>query len=117
MPASQRDAAHLWDMLQAARDCMEFVAQATYDEFCANRMMHSAVERRLEILGEAASRVSETFQLSHPEIPWKEIKGIRIVLAHRYGDVNLHQLWQTLERDIPDLLPNLEVLIPPVDHA
>ena len=79
-------------------------------------MMHSAVERRLEILGEAAGRVSEAFQLSHPDIPWKEIKGIRVVLAHRYGDVNLHQLWQALQRDIPDLLPRLEGLIPPIEN-
>lgn len=103
-------------MRQAARDCIEFVKDATYDEFCANRMMHSAVERRLEILGEAAGRVSEEFQLSHSDIPWKEIKGIRLVLAHRYGDVNLHQLWQTLQKDIPALLPRLEALIPPIEN-
>ncbi|HYX31183.1 MAG TPA: HepT-like ribonuclease domain-containing protein [Pyrinomonadaceae bacterium] len=61
------------------------------EEFCSNRMMHSAVERRLEILGEAAGKISDSFQSSHPEIPWKEIKGIRLVLAHRYGDINLHE--------------------------
>ncbi len=116
MLADKRDAAYLWDMREAARDCLEFVSNATYDEFCADRMMHSAVERRLEILGEAAGRVSEAFQLSHPDIPWKEIKGIRVVLAHRYGDVNLHQLWQALQRDIPDLLPRLEGLIPPIEN-
>jgi len=87
MPPEKRDAAYLWDMREAARDCVEFVKAATYDDFCANRMMHSAVERRLEILGEATGRVSEEFQLSHPGIPWKEIKGIRVVLAHCYGDV------------------------------
>ena len=83
----------------------------------ANRMMHSAVERRLEILGEAAGRVSEEFQLSHPEIPWKELKGIRVVLAHRYGDVNLHQLWQSLQRDVPESLPKLNGLIPPAEGS
>ena len=115
MPPDKRDAAYLWDMREAARDCIEFVKAATYDEFCADRMMHSAVERRLEILGEAAGRVSEGFQLSHPGIPWKEIKAIRVVLAHRYGDVNLHELWQAVQRDLPDLLPKLDVLIPSVE--
>jgi uncharacterized protein with HEPN domain len=114
MPAEKRDAAYLWDMREAARDCVEFVKAATYDDFCANRMMHSAVERRLEILGEATGRVSEEFQLSHPEIPWKEIKGIRVVLAHRYGDVNLHELWQAVQNDLPDLLAKLDVLIPTI---
>jgi uncharacterized protein with HEPN domain len=115
MLADKRDAAHLWDMREAARDCLEFVKNATYEQFCADRMMHSAVERRLEILGEAAGRVSEAFQLSHPDIPWKEIKGIRVVLAHRYGDVNLHQLWQALRKDVPELAPKLDALIPPVE--
>ena len=84
----------------------------TYEEFCNNRMMHSAVERRLEVLGEAAARVSESFQTAHSKVPWKDIKGIRLVLAHRYGDVNLHQLWQAVQRDLPDLLSTLEGLVP-----
>jgi len=117
MLPDKRDAGYLWDMREAAHDCIEFVAKATYEGFCADRMMHSAVERRLEILGEAAGRVSEEFQLSHPEIPWKEIKAIRVVLAHRYGDINLHELWQTLQRDLPDLLTKLEALIPPIENA
>lgn len=114
MLPDKRDAAFLWDMREAARDCVEFVKAATYDDFCADRMMHSAVERRLEILGEATGRVSEEFQLSHSEIPWKEIKGIRVVLAHRYGDVNLHELWQAVQNDLPDLLAKLDVLIPTI---
>ena len=115
MLPDKRDAAYLWDMREAARDCIEFISTATYERFCEDRMMHSAVERRLEILGEAASRVSEGFQLSHPEIPWKEIKGIRLVLAHRYGEVNLHELWQTAIKDLPELLQKLDALIPPVE--
>jgi uncharacterized protein with HEPN domain len=115
MLPDKRDAAFLWDRREAARDCIGFVTGATYEGFCADRMRHSAVERRMEILGEAAGRVSEEFQLSHPEIPWKEIKAIRIVLAHRYGDVNLHELWQAVQKDLPDLLPKLDVLIPSVE--
>lgn len=76
-------------------------------------MMHSAVERRLEILGEAGGRVSEGFQLAHPEVPWQEIKGIRLVLAHRYSDINLHEIWEAVRKDLPDLLPKLDALIPP----
>jgi len=117
MLPEKRDAAYLWDMREAARDCIEFVANATYEKFCSDKMMHSAVERRLEILGEAAGRVSEAFQATHHEIPWNEIKAIRVVLAHRDGDINLHELWQTLQRDLPDLLTKLEALIPPIENA
>ena len=82
-PEEERDAGYLWDMREAARDCIDFVKGATYAQFSENKMMHSAVERRLEILGEAAGRVSNAFQAEHPDIPWKEIKGLRLVLAHR----------------------------------
>jgi len=115
MLLDERDAAHLWDMREAARDCIEFVLDSTYEGFCTDRMMHSAVERRLETLGEAAGRVSEGFQSSHPETPWKEIKGIRLALAHRYGEVNLHELWRTVRNDLPDLLPKLDALIPSME--
>src|SRR5260370_38877225 len=111
MLPDKRDAGYLWDMREAARDCIDFVKNATYEEFCADRMMHAAVERRLEILGEAAGRVSEEFQLAHPEIPWNEIEGIRIILAHRYGDDGLGELWQTWQRGLPYLVPKVVALI------
>ncbi len=117
MLPDKRDAGYLWDMREATRDCIAFIKGATYEEFCANRMMYSAVERRLEILGEAAGRVSEGFQSAHPEIPWKDIKGIRVILAHRYGDVDLHELWRAVLKDLPDLLPKLDALIPPVEKS
>jgi uncharacterized protein with HEPN domain len=112
MQADERDAGYLWDMREAVRDCMAFVKDATYAQFSEDKMMHSAVERRLEILGEAASRVSEGFQTDHPEIPWKEIKGLRVVLAHRYDDLDRHQLWRAATMHSPEILPKLDALLP-----
>lgn len=86
-------------------------------KFSADKMMHSAVERRLEILGEAASRVSERFQTDHPGIPWKEIKGLRVILAHRYDDLDLHQLWRAATTHSQQLLVNLNALLPAEDEA
>ena len=111
MPPEERDAGYLWDMREAARDCLEFVKDATFTEFSENKMMHSAVERRLEILGEAASRISEAFQADHPEIPWKEMKGLRVVLAHRYDDLDLQQLWLTATTHAPELVSTLDALL------
>jgi uncharacterized protein with HEPN domain len=112
MQPEERDAGYLWDMREAVRDCIDFVKDATYAQFSANKMMHSAIERRLEILGEAASRVSEAFQADHPEIPWKEIKGLRVVLAHRYDDLDFHQLWRAATMHSQQLLPKLDALLP-----
>jgi uncharacterized protein with HEPN domain len=99
-------------MRKALVDCLKFVENTTYDEFCRNAMMHAAVERKLEVLGEAASHISKEFHLAHSEIPWREITGIRIILAHRYGDVNLEELWRTVTKDLPSLLAKLNALIP-----
>lgn len=112
MQADERDAGYLWDMREAVRDCIAFLKDATYEQFSSDKMMHSAVERRLEILGEAGSRVSDKFQVDHPTIPWKEIKGLRVVLAHRYDDLDFHQLWRAATIDAPQLLPKLDALLP-----
>ena len=117
MQADERDAGYLWDMRGAVRDCIDFVNDAAYEQFRADKMMRSAVERRLEILGEAASRVSEAFQTNHPEIPWKDIKGLRIVLAHRYDDLDLHQLWRAATIHSQQLLPKLDALLPSEDES
>jgi uncharacterized protein with HEPN domain len=116
MQVDERDAGYLWDMREAIRDCIGFVNDAAYEQFSADKMMRSAVERRLEILGEAASRVSEAFQTNHPEIPWKDIKGLRIVLAHRYDDLDLHQLWRAATIHSQELLPKLDALLPGEDQ-
>jgi uncharacterized protein with HEPN domain len=110
-PEDERDAGYLWDMREAARDCIDFVKDASYEQFSENKMMHSAVERRLEILGEAASRVSDSFQSNHPGIPWREIKGLRVVLAHRYDDLDLEQLWRAATIHSLELVPKLNVLL------
>ena len=112
MQADERDTGYLWDMREAVRDCSDFVKDASYEIFSADKMMYSAVERRLEILGEAASRVSEAFQTEHSEIPWKEIKGLRVILAHRYDDLDLHQLWLAATKHSQELLSKLGALLP-----
>lgn len=112
MEADDRDAGYLWDMREAVRDCIAFVNGATYERFSADKMMHSAVERRLEILGEAARRVSEKFQADHPEILWKELKGLRVVLAHRYDSLDFRQLWLAATTHSQQLLSKLDALLP-----
>jgi len=112
MLPDERDAAFLWDMREAARDIVGWVRGVTYEQFCENEMLHSAVERKLEVFGEAAGRVSATLQESHPEIPWKEIKGVRVILAHRYGDVDLGTVWAAAQRELPKVLEDLEKITP-----
>lgn len=69
MKPNERDASYLWDMLEAARNIGKFLAGITYVKYSKNKMIQSAVERQLEIIGEAARRVSNEFKEAHPEIP------------------------------------------------
>lgn len=114
MQPEQRDAAYLWDMHQAAREVIDMTAGTTLAGFLANRVLMRATERSVEIIGEAAKRVSEDFRTAHPEISWRQIIGQRNILAHEYGQIDHELLYRTATEDIPTLADQLESLLPPV---
>lgn len=113
MRPEDRDLAYLWDMRAAAREVASFVGRVTEAEYAGNRMMQRAVERGVEIIGEAASHISPSYQAAHPEIPWKSIIGQRNVLAHDYGEILVERIYRVAIARIPDLLAKLEELLPP----
>src|SRR5271157_780234 len=94
MPYKKADAALLWDMLDAAKAIQDFVTGKTFHHYLTERMLRGAVERHLEIIGEAAKGVSKPFQKAHPEIPWHRIIAQRHVLAHEYGEIKLELIWR-----------------------
>lgn len=116
MLPEQRDGAHLWDMLEACRELLEMTLGVSRDEFLIDRKLLRATERCVEILGEAARRVSPEFQARHEEIPWRAIIGQRNILAHDYGQVDQALLFNTVTADIPALAAKLEPLLPPLDE-
>jgi len=73
-----------------------------------------AVERHLEIIGEAANRVSRSFREAHPEIPWQRIVAQRNVLAHEYGEIENTLVWRVATIRIPELIQQLQRLLPPL---
>ncbi len=110
MQLEDRDPAYLWDMLQAARDAASIVANATRESFLGDRVRLLALERSLELVGEAARRVSDTLRKKHPQIPWKEMIGLRNILAHDYGRIDHEKLYTTATNEIPKLITALEGL-------
>lgn len=118
MRDEERDPAWLWDMLEAARSVVAFTADLTLEEFLAtgseNRMRRLAVERELEILGEAGNRISTRFHDEHPEFPWKDIIGLRNVISHQYDRISYDQIFRIVQERIPELILLLEKCIPPV---
>lgn len=73
MPREQSDASYLEDMLTAARAVVFFTRDRSFDDYAGDLLLRSAVERQIEIIGEAARRVSAVLKKQHPEIPWDKI--------------------------------------------
>lgn len=108
-----RDAGHLWDVIEACREIQQFLAGKSYQDLLKDRMLRLSVERDLEIIGEAANRVSEELQAKHPEIPWARIVAQRNVISHEYGDIKLEWIWRVATERVPELVALLKPLIPP----
>jgi len=112
MQPDETDAAHIWDMCEAAREASSFVRGLTYQDFLSDARVQRAVERDLEILGEAARRTSSGFQAAHPEVAWRDIIGQRNILAHDYGNVLPERVWESATQDLASLVEVLEKLLP-----
>lgn len=117
MRRRRRDAAYLADMLDSARAVAEMTRGVTRADFESSRVLRRAVEREIEIIGEAARCVSEHFKQAHPLIPWKRIISQRNLLAHEYGHVDSSQIWTVATRRVPELAVLIAPLVPPLPAA
>jgi uncharacterized protein with HEPN domain len=113
MRREDRNAAYLWDMVQAARDASAVTAGLTEEQLRRDRVRMLALERSMELIGEAARRVGSSFREKHLHIPWREIVGLRNILAHEYGRVDHARLYATAIKELPGLIEALEKLLPP----
>lgn len=106
------DAALLLDMLEAARLVRAYVSEKTFEVYLRDPMLRDAVERRVEIIGEAARAVSATFKAAHPQVPWRPIIAQRHILSHEYATVRNDLIWSVATIHVPALIELLEPLIP-----
>jgi len=108
MSPDSRDMARLWDMLDAARTAIEFTHDLRFEAFLNDRKTRNAVERNLEIVGEAARGISQETRDNYPEIPWRSIIGLRNVIVHEYGEVRHENLWRICLNRLPLLIDQLQ---------
>ena len=104
----QPDTLFLEHMLQAFNRIEELLARTTREQFDGDWVIQDALIRELEIVGEAAGRVTSDLARSHPEIPWKEITGLRHKLIHDYFTVDLGIVWKTATEEAAEVRPLIE---------
>ena len=108
-----RDKALLLDILLAARDAISYVEGLDREGFMESKLHQDAVVRALEVVGEAAQKVSDQGKKAAPDIPWRQITGMRNRLIHEYFRVDLEEVWDTVQTSIPELITKIEPLVPP----
>ena len=107
MPDEKQDGL-LLDILESARSIQNYLAGVSRESFMANEEKQDAVLRRFEIIGEAASRLSPETQACFPTLPFRSMRGMRNIIAHDYGEVDLDQVRKTAMDDLPGLVENLD---------
>jgi uncharacterized protein with HEPN domain len=112
----EADRENLADMLRYARDAVRLLGPASEHEFLADTAKLHAICRFVQIVGEAASRIPVSHQLLFPEIPWKDVIGMRHRLVHGYREVRYPVVFKTVQNDLPNLIASLERLLAEPDR-
>ena len=101
--AKKEDKLYLNDIWEAILKIEKYTKGLSYEEFLNNMMVIDAVVRNLEIIGEATKNLSKEIKSQYPEIPWKEMAGIRDKLIHEYFGIDLDIVWKTIKYRLPEL--------------
>jgi uncharacterized protein with HEPN domain len=94
-------------MADAAQKALNFTKGKTRPDLDEDDQMALATVRLIEIIGEAAAKITPETREAHPVVPWNDIVGTRNRLIHGYEDVDLNIVWQIVKEDLPDLLRKL----------
>lgn len=103
-----RQAGLLSDVLDSARSIRTYLDGVSHGAFLSDAEKQDAVLRRFEIIGEAASRLAPETQSRFPSLPFRAMRGMRNIIAHDYGEVDLDLVWKTATADLPGLIEILE---------
>lgn len=99
------------DILQAINHIESYIDSMTFAEFKKNQLVIDAVIRNFEIIGEASNYIPKNIKLSHPEIMWTEMYGMRNILVHEYFGVEVDTVWHTAKTHLPKLKTQLSKIL------
>lgn len=94
----------------AALECLEFVANLSFDDFLRDRKTQAAVVWQICVIGEAVSRVDESVRRQAPGIDWRGMTGMRNILIHQYDNINYNLVWRTVSERLPPLITSVRRL-------
>ena len=112
IPTSERDLSYAADMLSAAEQAVRLSLGKFRSDLDADELFQLAMLHLIQIVGEAATKVSLHLRQQHPEIPWPDIAGTRNRIVHAYADVNLDLVWDVLTFHLPSLVAQLQAFVP-----
>ena len=97
--------------MEAAQIAMDYVCDIDKEEFFGNLQCQDAVIRRLEIIGEAARRLSDNSQKEYPDLPLSDMIGMRNIMIHEYDGVDLYLVWETVHADLPQIIDTVDSIL------
>lgn len=102
---------YLEDILDAMEKAESMISNVDFETFEKEYLINFAVVRALEIIGEATKRLPHSFRGDYEDIPWRLMAGMRDRLSHKYDDINLELVWETVKERIPEVKPKIKQLI------
>lgn len=102
---------YIEDIIGALNKSMKFVEGMEYEDFFRDDKTEFAEIRAIEVIGEAVKNIPEDVKKEYPEIPWREMAGMRDKLIHEYFGVDLRRVWKTVKEEIPPLKPLFEKML------
>ena len=108
-------AERLRDILEAIERVDAYAKGITFEQFCLDRKTIEAAQFNFIVIGEAARHVPEDIVAQHPEVAWREMRGLRNIVAHAYFNVSLPVLWETMVSDLPPLVAAIRELLEQIE--
>ena len=106
---------YLHDILEHIDFAQEYVQGMTFQDFQADNKTILAVTRALEVIGEATKQVPPSIRSQYPDVPWRDISGMRDQIAHAYFGLNLKIVWSTTQKNLPTFRPTIQSILEEIE--